>query len=28
MNRILEIDKENHVAVVEAGVILSDLYGL
>ncbi|MGQ9641880.1 MAG: FAD-binding oxidoreductase [Candidatus Bathycorpusculaceae bacterium] len=26
MNRILEIDEENHVAVVEAGVVLSDLY--
>ncbi|MEM3579170.1 MAG: FAD-linked oxidase C-terminal domain-containing protein [Candidatus Bathyarchaeia archaeon] len=26
MNRILEVDEENHVAVVEAGVVLSDLY--
>jgi len=26
MNRILEIDRENFVAVVEAGVVLSDLY--
>jgi glycolate oxidase len=26
MNKILEIDEENHVAVVEAGVILNDLY--
>ncbi len=26
MNRILEIDQANHVAVVEAGVVLSDLY--
>jgi len=28
MNRILEIDEENHVAVVEAGVTLSSLIGL
>jgi glycolate oxidase len=26
MNRIIEIDEENHVAVAEAGVVLSDLY--
>jgi len=26
MNRILEIDEENYVAVVEAGVVLADLY--
>ncbi|MEM3464097.1 MAG: FAD-binding oxidoreductase, partial [Candidatus Bathyarchaeia archaeon] len=26
MNKILEIDEENHIAVVEAGVILNDLY--
>jgi len=26
MNRILEIDEENYVAVVEAGVVLVDLY--
>ncbi|MBS7608197.1 FAD-binding oxidoreductase [Candidatus Bathyarchaeota archaeon] len=26
MNRILEIDEENHVAVVEAGVTLSELF--
>jgi glycolate oxidase len=26
MNKILEIDEENHVAVVEAGVVLSSLY--
>jgi glycolate oxidase len=26
LNKILEIDEENHVAVVEAGVILSDLF--
>lgn len=26
MNKILEIDGENHVSVVEAGVMLSDLY--
>jgi glycolate oxidase len=26
MNRILEIDEENYVAVVEAGVVLEDLY--
>jgi glycolate oxidase len=26
MNNVLEIDEENHVAVVEAGVVLSDLY--
>jgi glycolate oxidase len=26
MNRILEIDEENYVVVVEAGVVLSDLY--
>ncbi len=26
MNKIVEIDDENHVAVVEAGVMLSDLY--
>ncbi|MEM3608814.1 MAG: FAD-binding oxidoreductase, partial [Candidatus Bathyarchaeia archaeon] len=26
MNRIIEIDEENHVAIVEAGVVLSDLY--
>jgi glycolate oxidase len=26
MNRILEIDEENYVAIVEAGVVLADLY--
>lgn len=26
MNRVLEIDEENYVAVVEAGVVLADLY--
>jgi glycolate oxidase len=26
LNKILEIDEENHVAVVETGVILSDLF--
>jgi glycolate oxidase len=26
MNKILEIDEENHVAVVEAGIVLSNLY--